>query len=247
MMNRYLPYLQNLLLHQYIGYGFLYKSSVIFFGNEFGTAGTPFDDVKNNFLETTDYDNYLINPKYFSPSIKSSFLQFVSRFILTKNSNDLTWLDEKLSKENKQILNDYILNKLYKEDSCVVNLRPLPRPSERVWIYENVNQKEYLNQWKFNNKITSTEFTKIRLDILKTTFISSPDKTILGIGDKENKKKFFEYIYPNIKFEEIKLGKHSIYYNEERKIYLSNYFDHRCGIGISGLKLLYEFININKV
>jgi hypothetical protein len=241
-MNRYLPYLQNLLLHQYIGYGFLEKSSVIFFGNEFGTAGTPFDDVRNNFLETTNFDNYLINPKYFSPSIKSFFLQFVSRFMLAKESNNLIWLDEKLSKENNLILNDYIINKLYKEDSCVVNLRPLPRPSERVWIYENINQKDYLKQWKFNNKITLSEFTKIRLEILKDTFINSVDKLIIGIGDKESKKKFFEYIYKDIKFEEIILGKHLIYFNKERKIYLSNYFDYRCSIGLNGLKMLYEFV-----
>jgi len=245
MMNKYLPYLQNLLLHQYIGYGFLDKSSVIFFGNEFGTAGTPFEDVKNNFLETIDYNNYLINPKYFSPSIKSPFLQFVSRFMLTIETNNLLWLDEKLTKENKLILNNYIVDKLYKEHSCVINLRPLPRPSERVWIYENINQKDYLNQWKFSNKISLNEFTKIRLNILRDTFNKSIDKIIIGIGDKESKKKFFEYIYPNIKFEQIKLDKNMIYYNLEQKIYLSNYFDHRCGIGIDGLTLLYKFIILN--
>jgi hypothetical protein len=132
------------------------------------------------------------------------------------------------------------MTRFCKENTCVFNLRPLPRPTERVWPYSNIDENEYIKNWNFVTKRPrSDDYKDIRMTSFKTGFEQIKGTIIIGIGDKENKKAFFETMY-NCQFE--KLDFINSYYNKEHKIILSNYFDNKQGIKLSGLRNLYDFI-----
>lgn len=240
-------------LHRSIGQGPINDSSLIIFGNEFGSArghGSTEDSINQFINEFKTRKLLKINEGFTvldidQPPVTSSFLQFVSRLSLALQHNDDRFFGE-LSSEGKAFLNDYIMNKLYRKNEAVINFRPLLQPTENHWPYENISESAYYKLYNFTlkNNITN-KYKEIRVKILKEAFnMIKKDAIILGSGDKENKRAFFETIYPEIKFSEKKLNDtYKIYYssNTNKKIILSNYFDNRT-LGLDNLRDLYYFI-----
>jgi hypothetical protein len=96
--------------------------------------------------------------------------------------------------------------------------------------------------WNFHLKRHySDPEQQLRLEAFNT-FFKSRTGLVIGIGEKENKRKFFEKIYPKIKFIKGDLPSHTIYYDTKHKIVLSNYFNSRNGIKMKGLRELYYFL-----
>jgi len=69
---------------------------------------------------------------------------------------------------------------------------------------------------------------------------------VIGVGEKENKKAFFQKMFPDEEFFKTDLDTHTIYFNPTHKIVLSNYFNNRNGIKLECLKDLYKFLNSRK-
>lgn len=243
---------QLLWLHRSIGQGPIDKATFIIFGNEFGCARGRSDTNSsiNQFINEFQTRKLLkINEGFTvldidSPPVTSTFLQFISRLSLALKHEDDRFFGE-LSNEGKTFLNNYIMSSLYRENEAVINFRPLLQSTENHWDYENISESAYYNLYDFTTKNQkSNKLKELRVNILKEAFnLIKKESFIIGAGDKNNKKAFFETIYPEIKFSEEKLSdSYTIYFsNNIKKIILSNYFDNRT-IGLGNLKLLYEFI-----
>lgn len=241
---------QILNLYKHIGYGPVDTARILVFGNEPGTAGgNNLQQSIDNLMHQYETRKLLNIDKGFSmieidpPPVNSTFIQFIGRLCLAVRFQDERWFS-KLSSQGITVLNDYIMNSVCQEHSALINLRPFPRPTERIWPYENVSQKDYQSQFNFNRRHTQNDdLSKMRIEILKAAFDLNPKATIIGNGDKENKRAFFKTIYPGIKFEEIKYDKIITYIAvKPRKIILANYFDNRSGIKLTGLQKVYKII-----
>ena len=136
------------------------------------------------------------------------------------------------------------MNELYRSDTAVINLQPLPQTSENHWNYTNVDENGYHKLFNFTLlKPLDNPWKQLRLSVLKEAFQMAKNALILGSGAMYNKKAFFEYIYPEIKFSEISLNeKIKIFYSLNPKIVLSAYYSSYNGLGLNGLKLVYHFI-----
>jgi len=241
-----------LLFHRCVGIGNVSEADVIIFGNEFGTAAASGGGTKASVLKFMDvFAKKLFNIGEgftlldISAPVSSTFLQFISRLMLALKHNEERFFDD-LTIQGRQVLNDYIMNHLYKDNSAIINMRPLLQSTEDTWDYDNISKIEYHNKYNFKTKgHMSDSLRDMRLRILTKAFnIISKESLILASGDKENKKAFFQTIYPTIQFHETKLSdSYKIYHsnNLEKNIILSNYFDNRT-IGLSNLKLLFRFI-----
>lgn len=235
------------LLNRHIGQG-MPDASLVFFGNEPGTSGLSIPNTLD-FLTLTPKilieTGFLISEPYSHP-ITSDFARYISRLTLSLKWKDTRFL-KNLSKQGSVYLNEHICKPNREKDICLVNLRPLPRPTQDTWVYSNIDKKDYLRKWNFTLKGHYSDPEKEeRLNILKSFFIQSP-AIIIGVGEKENKKRFFETIYPPIKLSKANLDTHSIYFNIDSKIILSNYFNNRNGIKLEGLLDLYKFITSRKL
>jgi len=229
------------LLNRYLGQG-RPDASLVFFGNEPGTSQLS---IKN----TIDYltlspktlikTGFLIDESYAKPTT-SDFARFISRLTLALKHKDDRWVDN-LSTLGKIAINDHICKSNLDKDICLVNLRPLPRPTQDTRVYSNIDVKGYNKLWNFTLKRHYTDFHKEERVYALKEFFDQTSGLIIGVGEKENKKRFFETLYPKIKFYAAELDNHKIYFNPG-KIILSNYFNNRNGIKLSGLKDLFKFI-----
>lgn len=247
---------QAIWLHRSIGQGPIDTAKIIIFGNEFGSARGKGNTQKcieefiNEFktrklLKIGDGFNVLdIDP----PPVSSTFLQFISRLLLALKYKDERFFDS-LTFEGHAYVNNYIMNFLYRENSAIINLRPLPQPTENHWDYENINESNYKNLYNFKSKYKGhNKFRQFRLKLLKEAFDMGKNALILGAGDKHNKKAFFEEIYPNIVFQQTVLNDIvEIYFSLDPKIILSNYYDNRSGVRLEGLRQIYHFILNNNL
>ena len=223
-------------LRRRVGGGPLNKASIVVFGNEEGTA------VGNGDAELTI--QALLENNMNALPLTSIFLQFVSRFTLARKYNDDTYFD-KLNNIQNIILHHYIMYELYRTDTAVLNLRPLPQGTDKTWQYSNINEKDYYKQYNFNTSRPSIDTE--RINILKTKF-DKVSGLILGSGEKRNKKAFFEYIYPNIEFKTHILSSGlELFVCTNPKIILSNYYSSFRGIGLKGLKEIYHFAEQNRL
>ncbi|MFW6311236.1 MAG: hypothetical protein ACOC1K_03265 [Nanoarchaeota archaeon] len=162
--------------------------------------------------------------------------------MLAYNHKDDRFLD-KLSSQGVSYVNKYMYDKLHIENSAIINLRSLPRPSESSWIYQNINEKSYSTDYNFlRKKYNTSENTRPRLKALIRAFYKPSSPFILGTGDKHNKRAFFEkFLSIDFRKEKLYTGK-EIYIANDKKIILTDYFDHRS----LGLKSLKEIYNIAK-
>jgi len=233
---------EYLLLNRYIGQGKL-NASLVFFGNEPGISGLGIPDTLN-FLKKEEHtpinSGFLLKESYSKPT-SSEFVNFMTKLYLALKDKDITWFDD-LTLEKKSIFDEHNKKSLSEKDICLVNLRPLPRATQDTWVYSNIKEKGYHRLWNFHLKgHYSDPEREIRLETFKE-FFRTRTGLVIGIGDKENKKKFFEKIYPGIQFIKSDLSTHSIYFDTKHRIILSNYFNSRNGIKMSGLRELYEFL-----
>lgn len=236
---------QYKILASYIGYGVMNKPLICFFGNESGTGGMTTDTYIPKFIKDLQtWDKYVFKGGGFVLSaihdlpVSSIFLQFIGRLMLAIEHKDENWFGS-LSTSGISFLNNYIINRFNKENTCVFNLRPLPRPTERIWPYENIDERHYINSYNFKLKRPVTdEFKEIRMNAFKNGFVQIGDALIIGIGDKENKKLFFENLFKCsfLLFE-------NMYICKDPNIILCNYFDNKHGIGLLGLQKLYRYIS----
>jgi len=238
------------LLYSFLGIGPFLKAKFVFLGNEFGLSSKSINDLLNiikNKIRNNDitYINKAFILDYIndSSSIKSIFVQFCSRLLLALETKDERWFGE-LSKLGKISLNNYILNKLHKENSCIINLRPLPRPTERQWIYENINEKDYMKKFNYILKNYKGDNLSNERLINFNIFLNKVQNAVkICSGNKENKKYFFLQLNKILnenkyQFELID----DFYIDKINKIIISNYFDNRSGIKLNGLNKLYHKI-----
>jgi hypothetical protein len=242
----------KLLFYNLLGHGNLQTSRVIFLGNEFGLASTTLEKylenlrnvVKNNQVNLIGknwWDGFLFNTNGEAP-ITSIFVQFISRLMLALRENNEEWFYN-LTFSDRVKFNNYILNEFHKTESSTINIRPLPRHTESTWIYDNIDKGEYNKDFNFFlDKHQRNVFSEERLLKIKKVFGQSNKEIIIGVGDKWNKEKFFQYLYPNMKFERLKFEDEDFLINNEKKIIICDYFDNRSGIKLKGLQFLYHII-----
>jgi hypothetical protein len=126
----------------------------------------------------------------------------------------------------------------------VINLKPLPQSTERHWDYENIDESRYLSMFNFTLlRSPDSPWKQLRLRIMKEAFSLAKNSLILGAGDRHNKKEFLKLIYDGVKFENVKLSdKIEIYVSQTPRIILSNYYSPYTGLGLDGLKTLYQYM-----
>lgn len=243
------------LLFKCIGGGPIDRASIVMFANELGTAEAPTtkEAIEKFQRDWTSNPVYPVGEGFFTTTIgslpvNSIFLQFVARMALAVYHKDERFFGT-LSGPGKAVLNSYIMNELYRTDVAVINLRPLPRSTEKHWDYENIEEKGYLNLFNFTSRRShESSWKNLRLSAMKNAFDLCKNSLILGSGDKHNKKAFLETIYDGIKFEYITLNNGTqVYVSKSPKIILSNYYSSYNGLGLSGLKEIYNYITKNNM
>ena len=241
------------LLQNYIGEGPIDKAEIVFFGNEFGLAQNNIENYINflkRFIQEgrivllgkSINEGFTIYGKDSAP-LNSQFVRFCSRFMLAYNNKDDRFLGE-LSKQGETAVNNYITHDLHMSNSSIINYRPLPRPSEDQWIYENVNKDTYLKSFRISSKYHQFDVNiKPRIANLIRGFKKPTNPIIIGTGDKWNKQNLFERIFPDTLFTEISLktGK-KILIDEKQRIILTDYFDHRT-LGLPSLREIFNIVN----
>ena len=237
------------ILNTYIGQGSP-LAPVIFFGNEPGTSGKDIISTIKYLKTSKDKlkigKGFLLKESYTYP-VNSTFARFIARLMLGLEYKDERWFGE-LSSQGMIAINSYILKPLSEKNICLVNLRPLPRPTEDTWVYSNISKKEYQRNYNFTLKRHYSDSDKeLRMNIFKEFFKQTKDSLIIGIGNKENKKSFFDILYENSNFCQINLDSMDIYYEPNYNIILSDYFDYRGGVKLQGLKELFRVIISRKL
>ena len=235
------------LLNRYIGQGW-FTDSLVFFGNEPGTSGFGVKDTIEH-LETCPKSpvstGFLIGEPYSHPTT-SDFARFIARLSLGIEYKDEKWFGD-LSATGQVVINDHIMKPQDRRRHTLINLRPLPRPTQDTLYYSNINKKDYLRLWNFGLKGHYSDPEKEeRLKIFRN-FFAQRTGIVIAVGEKENKKRFFQTIYPPLEFHTAHLDSHTIYFNTHYKIVLSDYFNNRNGIKLEGLKDLYKFITSRKL
>jgi len=245
------------ILTRCIGGGPLEKAKIVVFGNELGTAeaGGNLEKTIESFIKTWKTNPVLKLKEGFVPTVTGSlpvnsiFLQNVSRMALAIRHKEPRFFGN-LSGEGRAVLNRYITEELYKTETAVINLKPLPQTTERTWEYSNINEKEYQSLYNFTLKRPlSSVWKELRIAVMKEAFERVKDSLILGSGAKYNKKAFLEKVFENIIFEKVTLNdKLEIFVSKYPKIILSNYYSSYSGVGLDGMKQIYFYlINNNMV
>jgi hypothetical protein len=235
------------LFNRYIGQGKV-TSPLVFFGNEPGMSGLGYDETVNFLKYQPAYKlggGFMLKESYSKPTT-SEFARFSTRLCLGLKYNDERWFHN-LSNLGKITLNECICTSQLDKDHSLINLRPLPRPTEDTWIYSGIDKKEYYRLWNFGLKRHYSDPEKeLRLGILKT-FFEKRTGLVIGVGDKRNKKIFLESLDLGYDFHEADLDHHTIFFDIKNKIILSDYFNNRNGIKIIGLQDLYRFISSRRL
>jgi len=242
---------QMSLLFRCVGGGPINKAKILVFGNELGTAegGGNTEVTINKFaLDWTTHETLKIGEGFVplhigALPVNSVFLQCVSRMALAIRYKEDRFFDQ-LTGQGKALLNKYIMEELYRTETAVINLKPLPQSTERHWDYENINESRYLSMFNFTLlNSPDSPWKQLRLKVMKEAFNLAKNSLILGSGDRHNKKAFLQLIYDDVKFEKITLENDiQLYVSKTPKIILSNYYSPYTGLGLDGLKTLYHYI-----
>lgn len=247
---------QMKLLFRCVGGGPIDKAKIVMFGNELGTAeggGSTETTIESFKKDWTSYPVLKVGPGFVTTHIgtlpvNSVFLQGVSRMALAIRHKESRFFNV-LTGEGRAVLNKYILEELYRTETSVINLRPLPRSTERHWDYENIDENRYQSLFNFTlSRTQESPWKDLRITVLKEAFKLAKNSLILGAGDRHNKKAFLTLVYPGIKFKSIKLENNiQIYVSDNPRIILSNYYSPYTGLGLDGLKILYEYIEKSRL
>lgn len=242
---------QAKILFRCVGGGPVDKAKILIFGNELGTAeggGNTETTVKKFISDWSSYPVLNVGegfvPQHMGQlPVNSVFLQCISRMALAIRYKEDRFFDP-LSGEGKALLNKYILEELYRTDTAVINLKPLPQSTERHWDYQNVDENRYHRMFNFTlYRSQDNPWKQFRVSILKEAFKINKNSLILGAGDRHNKKAFFETIYPDIVFETVTLENNiQLYVSKTPRIIISKYYSPYTGLGLDGLKILYHYI-----
>jgi len=247
---------QTKILFSCVGGGPIDKAKIIVFGNELGTAeagGNTQLTVEKFQRDWTSYPTLKVGEGFVPQHIgalpvNSVFLQCVSRMALAIRHKEDRFFDA-LTGEVKAMLNKYILEELYRTETAVINLKPLPQSTERHWDYQNVDESKYQRMFNFTlHHSQDNPWKQFRQSILREAFELAKNALILGSGDRHNKKAFFQTIYPDIVFETVTLNNNiQIYVSKNPRIILSNYYSPYTGLGLDGLKILYLYMVEKKI
>jgi len=204
---------QMKLLFRCVGGGPIDKAKIVVFGNELGTAeggGSTERTIEKFKNDWTTYETLKLNEGFVplrmgTLPVSSVFLQCISRLALAIRYKDDRFFDN-LSGEGRAFLNKYILEELYRTETAVINLRPLPQPTEKHWDYDNIDENRYKKLFNFTLiKPEESLWKTYRLKILKEAFSVAKNALILGAGDRHNKKEFLKLMYENIEFRTLTL------------------------------------------
>jgi len=202
-------------------------------------------------------------------------LDFQGRILLHLHEPDKDWFQEKpwYQKHNTDSLEliEDTAKSLYgssrKYKAALLDWRPLPRPTEDVWPYANIDEKKYMGAFKLNKKylkkvtpaLKSKDTSNLdkydmilykRIKTIERAITSFSFPLLVAAGDPKSKMALFELILSdyNIKFDEYELSGDKNYYkavvklpNRELTILVTKFFNHygNC-LQLSGLKGLVE-------
>jgi hypothetical protein len=117
-------------------------------------------------------------------------------------------------------------------------------PTERQWIYENIDEKTYLKNFNYTLKNYKCNILSNERLINFNYFLNKVQNSIkICSGYKENKKSFFLQLNKILKKDKYQFEHvNDFYIDKNNKIIISNYFDNRSGIKLEGLNKLYKHI-----
>jgi|GEM_PF-6427308 len=264
---------QLAILNSFCGTGDFLNADIIFFGNEEGLGGDNLEKVLSERIGESKRNNCIIPNKPLNghyrttwavekETARSQMLQFQVRLLLFLNNPKENWfaLKEEAPLIFEQIkeyqrVNLYRENNNYNLKSALVDLRPLPRYNETEWPFKNLDRQQYISAFKFTKRAKVdklySDLKEERIKIIQNLFHACHNvKVIVGIGDKDSKKRFFEVLFVEIVFETIWLSDKTCFHatidlnGKLVHIFLSNFFDYRA-FGLNNLENLARKIEVN--
>ena len=221
------------------------KVEILFIGNESGTAGRSVQDYIERLTYPEKYKSEanIDSEKESSPQRRSPMLQYMNRLRLYSIDLNPQWLKPKSEMESD--LYDRVINESWCAGNTVhlLDIRPLPRPTEDKWPYVNIDQKLYLrafNRFDSEGSNPYTDWVRIRKTHLQKkieTFTTI--KCIIGAGNPNMKMKFLKELFPQVQFDSIigQSGNKFLVGTHDKgfKIIVCKFLNHQNGIGYSGL------------
>lgn len=267
-------------LRSFIGYGNFRKAKIIFLANEGGLGKKTLRenislitrdykrDLNSRLNQNTWKDGYWkvnkCSEEVANNTPKTPFLKLCARILLAlENSN--TTIESWFKKENDdkattEKVNQYLDgNSLYSNregiSSALIDWRPLPRKNESCDLpYTNIDQQQYLDAFSFKDQSSSNEYkawVEQRCNIIKQIVKKFQPPLILSAGAKQDKRKLFKHIWPEIQFDKISLstnkGQKEIYVSKSKlcggtHVILCDFLDYRT-LGYDGTCELTKYIS----
>lgn len=233
--------LKSLLDHRGYGVGLTNPDQVqtLVIGNESGVGNAS--NVEE-FIRHLDGKEFIQKNNSENGRIYSPFLQFISRIVKALEGKPGKWFVPKDQCDVwKEIQNGYF----YSESAQLVDIRPLPRPNESVWPYENIHERNYLNGFK--NLKSKDEFVQELINkkvqsIQEQIHSYKNLRYIVAPGAATMKKRFLELVFPEMKLKAVEVktsNKTMTYYAGDTgkiKVIVCPFFDSKNGIGYEGLE-----------
>jgi hypothetical protein len=221
------------------------KVQTLIIGNESGIGNAS--NVEE-FIKHLEGQEFLKKSNSEHVRIHSPFLQFIARIVRALEGKSGNWF---APKDQCNVWEEIVNNEFYSESAQLVDIRPLPRPNESVWPYENIHERNYLNGFKnlkskdeFVQKLINQKVQSIQEQIHSYKNL----KYIIAPGAATMKKKFLELVFPEMKFNAIGVKtsrKTMTYYVGETakiKVVVCPFFDSKNGIGYEGLERVFELL-----
>jgi len=214
-------------------------------GNESGIGNAS--NVEE-FIKHLEGKEFLNKSNSENGRIHSPFLQFISRIVRALEGKQGKWF---APKDQCDVWEEIKNGHFYSESAQLVDIRPLPRPNESVWPYDNIHERNYLNGFKnlkskdkFVQQLINKKVQSIQEQIRSYKNL----KHIIAPGAATMKKKFLELVFPEMKFTaiEVKISSKTMTYyvgsTGKIKVVVSPFFDSKNGIGYKGLEKVFELL-----
>jgi hypothetical protein len=221
------------------------KVKTLIIGNESGIGNAS--NVEE-FIKHLEGREFIKKGNSEKGSIHSPFLQFIARIVRALEGKSGKCF---APKDQCDVWEEIVNNEFYSESAQLVDIRPLPRPTESVWPYENIHERNYLNGFKnlkskdeFVQKLINQKVQSIQEQIHSYKNL----KHIIAPGAATMKKKFLELVFPGMKFTAIEVRtsrKTMTYYvgnTAKIKVVVCPFFDSKNGIGYEGLERVFELL-----